>query len=290
MILERLTQAQFERYVPVATEATGQVWQRAQTALQAAASMLQARLQLTAPQLTAALDGAHAREHALRYLCTTAFAAQLASNDVVLSGAGFGVVSTANVAPASAHRVAALKEELHHTAGDAYDAMLEALMLYLAPEQSPCIALCQRQLVPTARIARELGLTLADGSAPYGEDWDKLMPRLAIAQGALCTEFSQKLVAAAATYPWRMHEQPPMARAGGWAFENMMIVIALRTALARYLHSQRDDTQWRDTCYTRIAPLLPPDTLAAMPYHQRKHARTDTRATAASNAFFWGAE
>ena len=59
------------------------------------------------------------------YVCSKALWLAVPHLDLVLTPTGFGVVSTQNVAPASAERVANLRNTLSHTADSAFDNMLD---------------------------------------------------------------------------------------------------------------------------------------------------------------------
>ncbi len=62
-----------------------------------------------------------------RMACLAAYKGAMAHLDVVLTDNGFGVVNNANVAPASAERVARLRQQVQDDLDDTVDALLECL-------------------------------------------------------------------------------------------------------------------------------------------------------------------
>lgn len=111
----------------------------------------------------------------------------VASLDLVATATGFGVVSSSTYAPASAHRVEALREELRRSVSTLTDTALTALR--------------EAGTVPPGRIstlifapslARRFGLTL-DGAEVFAEEFATLRPALDTAEREVMRFLSPEL-------------------------------------------------------------------------------------------------
>ena len=99
--------------------------------------------------------------------------------DLVATPTGFGVVSNGNVAPASAHRVAALRELLRRLASNALDALIHFLLSserLRDPEQHVA------RLLYSATDCRAFGVGGKNGQQLYGSDYEDIAARLTDAE------------------------------------------------------------------------------------------------------------
>lgn len=289
----------FELYVPMGVEPTGEVWRKVEGVCYVVYDDLKRRLgdAVNEKALQAVrewkglpeelrMPGYYTDEGLLlwlslpkllmRYVCLEAFGRCVAMNDVVLTSAGFGVVNTQNVAPASAHRVEALREDLRRAVGDAYDDIVDACMgANMIPE--PVRGMCE-QLVPTARVARRIGVALPDGRPVYGEDIDLMASELWEAQGAVEREFGVEFVRGRATLQGRSGER------------GYDLLLALRGAVADYIRAGGVGVQWRETCWGRMMRHYDAwrGYLDNTPYAKRMRQAPDLDGRPDGNAFFFG--
>ena len=121
-----IDQAIFERVASSATNADNSVFEKIEPHIQWAEEQLKVELfgdmmdKLdTVPNLTAV---------ATRLVCLRAYYEQIPHLDLVLTATGFGIVSNTNLAPASADRVRALREQVKKAYEDDYDRAIEMLI------------------------------------------------------------------------------------------------------------------------------------------------------------------
>lgn len=111
----------------------------------------------------------------------------LPSLDLVANGTGFSVVSNQNLAPASRHRVDALREELRRQVSDGFDA-IETALIAAGETSRNFVSL----LIHNSAIARRYGIQ--EGDAPmYREEFFRQRSKIADAEATLRRLISPEL-------------------------------------------------------------------------------------------------
>lgn len=110
-VTKEITKEIFEQYVPAAKmpERNTSVFNRLLPYFSRSYQHLQDLLFKGMPEL---MDAEELREGILQFVCIHAFFRAIPSLDLVLTGTGFGIVSTNDTAPASQTRVKALRDEM----------------------------------------------------------------------------------------------------------------------------------------------------------------------------------
>lgn len=178
-------------------------------------------------------------EHVERAVCLDAYADAIPHLDLVLTPTGFGVVSTSNVVPASADRVAKLHKQVSNALDDTLDDIISLLRF---EEQWNCTDMAYSlftSVLWSARQLRRCGFPLAHRS-----DLIALGPEISIAENGLREyigdEVMDKLVAAIRTATLsskqtmllQLIERFIIAHAKGAAATDTTV---LRNVVARYL-------------------------------------------------------
>lgn len=169
-----ITQDIFEHFVPSFATPNNGVFERIQDMIETECWQLSNFADLVDIE-----SNSECKEAAQRYVCLRSAYLAIPSLDLVLSGSGFGVVSNSNLAPASPHRVAALRENLRREYGMAFDILVKELM---RTKWAGTIYAHRffAHLFPSAVLLRNYGIVLEDGGTPSTpEDCKKVRPKLA---------------------------------------------------------------------------------------------------------------
>lgn len=173
MIFDKNT---LEKHVPALRSATAEIAERVRPFVLAAAQEL-------ARQTPLGEEGEHTPLlHRAAYLWGAYRATS--SLDLLATSAGFAVVSNDHQAPASAHRVAALRESLRQESSQARDDLLRYL---LAEEEQggEVVAFAYHHLLLYCpSLAREAGVVDAQGRM-WHEEYHRLLPLISIAERLL---------------------------------------------------------------------------------------------------------
>ena len=127
-ILTKITKQVFEAFVPAAKmpEHNDSVYGRLAEQFKVVYDRLIQNV--VAPSLETELDTEGAlQKEVLRYVCLEAFVQSIRSLDLVLTATGFGIVSTASMAPASKVRVDALMEDCRLRAAESLCAIVKSM-------------------------------------------------------------------------------------------------------------------------------------------------------------------
>lgn len=128
---------------------------------------------------------------AVRYICNRAYADTVPHLDLVLTSTGFGVVSNANVAPASRDRVDRLLGRLEAAASDAMDDLILSLRYFDSWRETHQADECISSLFWLARHLRRIGLHGATRA-----DLDRVRPKISQAEAELAALISPEMLAA----------------------------------------------------------------------------------------------
>lgn len=129
-ILTKITKQVFEAFVPAAKmpERNDSVYGRLSEQFKVVYDRLIQNV--VAPSLETELDAeGPLQKEVLRYVCLEAFAQSIRSLDLVLTATGFGIVSTASMAPASKARVDALMDDCRLRAAESLCAIVEKMTI-----------------------------------------------------------------------------------------------------------------------------------------------------------------
>ena len=113
----------FESVVPAAKSAGNDIWMQTQAALAYAVS-------LVGPRITGGIDisgNAPLIDALKQMVCLDAMRDTVAERDLILTANGFGVVSNANVAPASRERTAAFADSLSRSSSRRMDDIIDMM-------------------------------------------------------------------------------------------------------------------------------------------------------------------
>lgn len=127
-ILDKITKQVFEAFVPAAKmpEHNDSVYGRLSEQFKVVYDRLIQNV--VAPSLETELDAeGPLQKEVLRYVCLEAFVQSIRSLDLVLTATGFGIVSTASMAPASKSRVDALMEDCRLRAAESLCAIVKSM-------------------------------------------------------------------------------------------------------------------------------------------------------------------
>lgn len=127
-ILTKITKQVFEAFVPAAKmpEHNDSVYGRLSEQFKVVYDRLIQNI--VAPSLETELDAeGPLQKEVLRYVCLEAFVQSIRSLDLVLTATGFGIVSTASMAPASKSRVDALMEDCRLRAAESLCAIVKSM-------------------------------------------------------------------------------------------------------------------------------------------------------------------
>lgn len=127
------------------------------------------------------------RSYLAGFICSMAFWDAIPQLDLVLTATGFGVVSNANVAPASADRVAALRNQMRRQALVNLEAAIDELRTLGVAAKSTQCARFFRSLFWRASHMRRIGII-----NPTFDDLQQHMPALHHAQQALSRHISSE--------------------------------------------------------------------------------------------------
>lgn len=128
---------------------------------------------------------------AVRYICNRAYADTVPHLDLVLTSTGFGVVSNANVAPASRDRVDRLLGRLEAAASDAMDGLILSLRYFDSWRETCQADECISSLFWLARHLRRIGLHGATRA-----DLDRVRPQISQAEAELAALISPEMLSA----------------------------------------------------------------------------------------------
>lgn len=176
------TQAALERFAPAALNATDEVYRQLSGFADDSRRGVLSLLGAGAADL---LAHAGTESHALRLLCLDVFYRAIPHLDLVLTGSGFGVVSNANVAPASAQRVESLREVVRRERDDSRDVLVE-LLTGTEWGSSPEAEAEVRCVFFTAMQMRRHGIRTDEGRPVYAAEFDSLQAALAAAEEYVC--------------------------------------------------------------------------------------------------------
>lgn len=113
----------------------------------------------------------------------------VSSIDLVATATGFAVVNNQNVAPASAHRVVALREDLRMRTSELRDQIIEQLRIVgQVPEGFI------RSLFYCPALCRAHGITTSDGSLVYDEEYILLLTDIRSAEAQMSKIISPELL------------------------------------------------------------------------------------------------
>lgn len=189
MKIFEIDQNTLERYVPAAKNATDEVFVQLSGSLEDAEESLLRVLGQVPDDLLANEDVC---KLCVRFICQEAFFRAVPHLDLILTGSGFGIVNTSNVAPASPHRVQSLREEVRRQRSDAFDLLLEKLVGTSWAEQPHC-----QEYVPgllfTAMQLRRYGVRQADGGEIYQEEYHAMAAAIREAESFLHYRYSPEL-------------------------------------------------------------------------------------------------
>lgn len=176
------TQAALERFAPAALNATDEVYRQLSGFADDSRRGVLSLLGAGAAEL---LADAGTETLALRLLCLDVFYRAIPHLDLVLTGSGFGVVSNANVAPASAQRVESLREVVRRERDDSRDVLVE-LLTGTEWASSPEAEAEVRCVFFTAMQMRRHGIRTDEGRPVYAAEFDSLQAALAAAEEYVC--------------------------------------------------------------------------------------------------------
>lgn len=180
------TKKNLEKYVPALRSATPEVSERVSSFFQGAQRKLASTLcfdnfdSLLLEEISQALIEEYAYTEAARQA--------VSSLDLVATSTGFGVVQNQNVAPASAHRVAALKEDLRIRCSEVKDAIIFELQ-----KAGNSLAHYINSLFYCPTIARRYGITTSTGGAVYDEELDTIRVQIQEAEDKVVKAISPEL-------------------------------------------------------------------------------------------------
>ncbi len=178
----------FEQNVPAFKDATSQIFNRIQGFILDAVSEVESLCGDLPENETISIE-----REATRLACLKAARAAVPHLDLVITPTGFGIVSNQNVAPASAHRVDALKEELRKSESLAYDILIVAL-LNTSWKDSAKAAEIIDSLLWSPTLCTDFGMIPEGKIRPYREEYDALKPIISDAQWELSRIISQALL------------------------------------------------------------------------------------------------
>lgn len=189
MKLYQITQEELERHVPATRNATDEVFNQLAGPMEQAEGTLLRMLGVLPPDMA---EKEEVDAMAVRFICLEGFFRAIPQLDLILTGSGFGIVSTGNVAPASAHRVDALREEIRRQRSDTFEWLLEKLVGTPWAGQVHC-----REFVPgllfTAMQLRRYGVRMENGADVYREEFYALAAPIREAEAFLTARYSPEL-------------------------------------------------------------------------------------------------
>lgn len=147
------------------------------------------------------------------------------------------------------------------------------------------------ELVPTARMARSLGLLLRDGRSPYGVDIDMLRGGLLSAQWRVCSEFGLPLVEAVLHGVWHdaWEGVSVCVSESERRRDGLLVYDALSRAVGDLMREGGVGEDWRAVCWGRLSVCLPRvPLLHSSAYYLRMTATPDLDGRPEGNAFFFG--
>ena len=109
-----------------------------------------------------------------RYICLAAAHNAVRSLDLVLTGSGFGVISTAEKTPASQARVDALQRQLYQEASEVFDE-LRTMALTTDWNKTPTARKMVDSFLFTPTMLREYGVTCEEQDV-YAREYSRLAP------------------------------------------------------------------------------------------------------------------
>lgn len=173
-----ITREQFEAILPAMADPTGALYGRALPHLERIEARARAEYNTTAGTLP---PGAlkDFEDHLRGYACNEAVYHLMPHLDLVATPTGFGIVSNQHVAPASPHRVAALREELRKEASRQRDAAREVLRSY---GRLTIVTEYVRTLLYAPTLARRYGLHTESRAKVYHDEYEELLPALTRAE------------------------------------------------------------------------------------------------------------
>lgn len=115
----------------------------------------------------------------------------VSSIDLVATATGFAVVNNQNVAPASAHRVVALREDLRMRTSELRDQIIEQLRIVGQVPQGFI-----RSLFYCPSLCRTYGITKSDGALVYDEEYIQLLTDIRSAEAQISKKISHELMQA----------------------------------------------------------------------------------------------
>lgn len=137
-ILDKITKQVFEAFVPAAKmpEHNDSVYGRLSEQFKVVYDRLIQNV--VAPSLETELDAeGPLQKEVLRYVCLEAFVQSIRSLDLVLTATGFGIVSTASMAPASKSRVDALMEDCRLRAAESLCQIIHCMTIRTGWDDTP---------------------------------------------------------------------------------------------------------------------------------------------------------
>lgn len=173
-----MTREQFEGIIPALADPTGEIYNLLQGHLLTEAAELDSLLDPEAEPLTPEEEERYTEllNAAVAYNVAYIMVPQL---DLVATPTGFGVVSNNNVAPASAHRVEALREMLRKWASNSYHFFIGFLLRterLLNPEQYV------PRLFYSPTDCRAFGIHAKDGAQVYAQEYEAIAADLTDAE------------------------------------------------------------------------------------------------------------
>lgn len=180
----------FEKYVPAFASPTEDLFLRISGFI---AEVLEDLIIMVGDSWESVMDKPRFSSLAEKYVCRAAAYKAVPYLDLVATETGFGVVSNQNVAPASAHRVNNLREDLRIGKSVAIDLLLDFLMKNSDWGSSDEAKETVEALVWCPTVARACGITTIEGATVYQEEFETLLPDLMAAEAHLRELISPEL-------------------------------------------------------------------------------------------------
>lgn len=184
-----ITKEMLEKYVPSLTSPTEDIFLHMQGFFDAAETDLKYKVGSFWDE---AMRIEQVKELAQKVICLVATYAAIPHLDLVVTDTGFGVVSNQNVVPASAQRVAALKEAVRQQKSTASDLFFQRLLELTEWGSKPEAAEYVTNIVWSPSIARSIGLSL-DGHLIFDEEYMTIIPQILQAEAELQNLISPEL-------------------------------------------------------------------------------------------------
>lgn len=185
-----ITKDFFEQVIPSFASPTEDLFQRMQMFFCVAEDELKAKV---GNYWDTAMENETVKDVAQRAVCLMAAYAAIPHLDLVLTDTGFGVVSNPNVAPASAHRVEALKETIRQQKSTARDLFFTHLLDLTEWRNTDEAAELVQNLVWSPSVARQLGLSMNGHHLIFDEEYQQLLPQILVAEAELQNLISPEL-------------------------------------------------------------------------------------------------